>query len=134
LEAAGIGCTAIVGELGGWIVTAEPDGYQGNLWHVQRELSARDRSISVLCAFGTYNLTYAVQSEVVANIQLWNYSESAESEHTEISGIIEGLCFDSDDLNVRTSALMLCERITEERLGSVWLNQRHRWLKWEDPE
>ncbi|MGV9374248.1 DUF6461 domain-containing protein [Nonomuraea sp. NPDC003707] len=130
--AGGIGCTAIVGELGAWTVTVEPYGYQGNLWHVLRQLSEPDRAISVYCGHATYNLSYVVKSQMIADLRLWNYSQRSAGESSELDPYLEGLDFPEDDHIVKASALALCERLTGERLDDDWLNRRHRWLIWED--
>ncbi|WP_425465385.1 DUF6461 domain-containing protein [Nonomuraea mesophila] len=133
-EAAGIGCTAIVGELGKWVVTVEPDGYKGNLWHVLQRLSQSDRAISVLCGHGTYNLSYVVHSQMVADLRLRDYSHKSPMESSELDPYFEGLEFTGNDSIIKASALTVCERLTHERLDGTWLNRRHRWLMWEDPD
>ncbi|MGP3937788.1 DUF6461 domain-containing protein [Nonomuraea sp. KM88] len=133
-EAAGIGCAAIVGELGEWVVTVEPDGYKGNLWHVLQRLSQFDRAISVLCGHGTYNLSYVVRSQMVADLRLWDYSRRSAIESSELDPYVDGLEFTENDLLVKASVLAVCARMTGERLDSDWLNRRHRWLLWEDPD
>ncbi|WP_436760764.1 DUF6461 domain-containing protein [Streptosporangium sp. V21-05] len=130
-EIAGEACTAIVGELGEWVVTIEPDGYRGSDVEIWSALSADDQAIAFLCGFNVYKLDYVVASERVTNLSLWDSVHRSGIDPHRLDPFLHDLSLD-DEFSVKVSALTICERLTGERLDSEWLTKKHRWLLWED--
>ncbi|GAA5086955.1 hypothetical protein HNP84_001119 [Thermocatellispora tengchongensis] len=131
-EIAGEPCSGIAGRLGRWTVTIEPKGYKGSLWETMRTLSEKGTTISVLYSWNAQTLDYTVHGEHIAGIDLFETATpTGGSDPHRLDPHLKGLSFD-DELSIKASSLVVCERITGERLDEAWLARKHRWMLWED--